>query len=54
MRSITVFGAYGHTGKFVVASDGAVIEGVEVGRYLQTYSKKDIGPPPPSPDSAAA
>jgi hypothetical protein len=32
------------TGKFVVASDGAVIEGVKVGRYLQTYSKRDIGP----------
>ncbi|MEP6917820.1 MAG: TonB-dependent receptor, partial [Acidobacteriota bacterium] len=32
------------TGKFVVASDDAVIEGVQVGRYLQTYSKRDIGP----------
>ena len=32
------------TGKFVVASDNAVIAGVEVGRYLQTYSKKDFGP----------
>jgi hypothetical protein len=32
------------TGKFVVASDGAMINGVEVGRYLQTYSKKDFGP----------
>ncbi len=32
------------TGKFVVASDGAVIAGVEVGRYLQTYSKGDLGP----------
>jgi hypothetical protein len=32
------------TGKFVVASDDAVIEGVKVGRYLQTYSKRDIGP----------
>ena len=32
------------TGKFVIASDGAVIDGVEVGRYLQTYSKKDLGP----------
>jgi hypothetical protein len=32
------------TGKFVVASDGAVIQGVEVGRYLQTYSKGDLGP----------
>ena len=32
------------TGKFVVASDNAVIDGVKVGRYLQTYSKKDFGP----------
>ncbi len=32
------------TGKFVVASDDAVIDGVKVGRYLQTYSKRDIGP----------
>jgi carboxypeptidase family protein len=32
------------TGKFVVASDDAVINGVHVGRYLQTYSKADIGP----------
>ena len=32
------------TGKFVVASDDAVIAGVEVGRYLQTYSKRDLGP----------
>ncbi len=32
------------TGKFVVASDGAVVNGVEVGRYLQTYSKGDLGP----------
>jgi hypothetical protein len=32
------------TGQFVVASDNAVIEGVKVGRYLQTYSKRDIGP----------
>jgi hypothetical protein len=32
------------TGKFVVASDNAVIQGVEVGRYLQTYSKGDFGP----------
>jgi len=31
-------------GKFVVASDNAVINGVEVGRYLQTYSKTDFGP----------
>jgi hypothetical protein len=32
------------TGRFVVASDDAVIDGVAVGRYLQTYSKKDFGP----------
>ena len=32
------------TGQFVVASDSAVIAGTKVGRYLQTYSKKDIGP----------
>ena len=32
------------TGKFVVASDDAVIDGVKVGRYLQTYSKRDVGP----------
>ena len=32
------------TGRFVVASDDAVIQGVNVGRYLQTYSKKDFGP----------
>jgi len=32
------------TGKFVVASNDAVIGGVAVGRYLQTYSKRDIGP----------
>jgi hypothetical protein len=32
------------TGKFVVASDDAVIAGVNVGRYLQTYSKRDVGP----------
>jgi hypothetical protein len=32
------------TGRFVVASPDAVINGVQVGRYLQTYSKKDIGP----------
>ncbi len=32
------------TGKFVVASDGAVVNGIEVGRYLQTYSKRDLGP----------
>ena len=32
------------TGRFVVASDNATINGVEVGRYLQTYSKTDFGP----------
>jgi len=32
------------TGLFVVASDNAVINGVPVGRYLQTYSKGDFGP----------
>jgi hypothetical protein len=32
------------TGKFVVASDNATINGVNVGRYLQTYSKGDVGP----------
>ena len=32
------------TGRFVVASEDAVIGGVKVGRYLQTYSKRDIGP----------
>jgi hypothetical protein len=32
------------TGKFVVASPDAVLNGVKVGRYLQTYSKKDFGP----------
>ncbi len=32
------------TGKFVVASPDAVIAGVHVGRYLQTYSKGDVGP----------
>ena len=32
------------TGQFVVASDDAVIAGVEVGRHLQTYSKRDLGP----------
>ncbi len=31
-------------GKFVVASDSATIGGVEVGRYLQTYSRRDFGP----------
>src|SRR5204863_7432487 len=32
------------TGKFVVASDNAVVNGINVGRYLQTYSKGDLGP----------
>ena len=32
------------TGKFVVASPNAVVNGVPVGRYLQTYSKTDFGP----------
>ncbi len=32
------------TGRFVVASDDATLDGVKVGRYLQTYSKKDFGP----------
>jgi hypothetical protein len=32
------------TGRFVVASEGAVLAGVHVGRYLQTYSKSDLGP----------
>jgi carboxypeptidase family protein len=32
------------TGRFVVASDSAVINGIPVGRYLQTYSKTDFGP----------
>ena len=32
------------TGRFVVASPDAVIGGVKVGRYLQTYSRRDIGP----------
>jgi hypothetical protein len=32
------------TGRFVVASADAVIDGVAVGRYLQTWSKKDLGP----------
>jgi hypothetical protein len=32
------------TGLFVVASPDAVINGVKVGRYLQTYSKGDLGP----------
>ena len=32
------------TGKFVIAAPDAVMGGVKVGRYLQTYSKKDFGP----------
>jgi len=32
------------TGRFVVASESATINGVQVGRYLQTYSKTDFGP----------
>ena len=32
------------TGTFVVASPNAVINGVNVGRYLQTYSKTDFAP----------
>jgi hypothetical protein len=32
------------TGTFVVASPNATMNGVEVGRYLQTYSKTDFGP----------
>jgi hypothetical protein len=32
------------TGRFVVAADNAVINGVDVGRYLQTYGKTDFGP----------
>jgi hypothetical protein len=32
------------TGRFVVAADNATINGVNVGRYLQTYSKTDFGP----------
>jgi hypothetical protein len=32
------------TGRFVVASDNATINGVQVGRYLQTYGKTDFGP----------
>ena len=31
-------------GQFVIAGDDAQIGGVHVGRYLQTYSKRDIGP----------
>ena len=32
------------TGKFIVASDSATINGVKVGRYLQTIPKKDFAP----------
>jgi hypothetical protein len=32
------------TGTFVVASDNAVVDGQQVGRYLQTYSKSDFAP----------
>jgi Carboxypeptidase regulatory-like domain len=32
------------TGKFVVASDDAMINGDKVGRYLQTYSRRDFAP----------
>ena len=32
------------TGKFVIAADGAVVDGEDVGRYLQTYSKADVAP----------
>ncbi len=32
------------TGLFVVASENAVINGVKVGRHLQTWGKKDFGP----------
>jgi len=32
------------TGRFVVASDNATINGVQVGRYLQTYGRTDFGP----------
>ncbi|HEU0091426.1 MAG TPA: carboxypeptidase-like regulatory domain-containing protein [Vicinamibacteria bacterium] len=32
------------TGRFVVAAPDAVMGGVTVGRYLQTYAKKDFGP----------
>lgn len=32
------------TGRMVVASDDATINGVKVGRYLQTYAKDDFGP----------
>jgi hypothetical protein len=32
------------TGKFVIASPNAMMGGVNVGRYLQTYSNTDFGP----------
>jgi hypothetical protein len=32
------------TGRFIIASDNAVVNGVEVGRYLQTYSRRDLAP----------
>jgi hypothetical protein len=32
------------TGQFVPASDNATMGGIQVGRYLQTYSKGDVGP----------
>ena len=32
------------TGQFVVASENAMMNGVKVGRYLQTYSKTDFAP----------
>jgi hypothetical protein len=32
------------TGRFVVASENATLNGIEVGRYLQTYSKLDFAP----------
>jgi hypothetical protein len=32
------------TGRFVIASPDATMGGVKVGRYLQTYSKRDFGP----------
>jgi hypothetical protein len=32
------------TGKFVVASPDAMMGGIRVGRYLQTYSRRDFGP----------
>jgi hypothetical protein len=32
------------TGRFVVASEAAVVDGARVGRHLQTWSRKDFGP----------